>query len=99
MSNINSYVGNVHEILFDIFQKKDGFTVGEKFTAVEKLLKNKKYYNSTDKEIYEAMERYKNTPVEVDEVMTEEEFIGWVNIKTADGRDVTIFAANAALKK
>lgn len=99
MTKTDIYVGNVHSILFDIFQKKDGFTVGEKFTAVEKLLKNKKYYNSTDKEIYEAMEQYKNTPVEVDEVMTEEEFIGWVNIKTADGRDVTIFAANAVINK
>jgi len=96
---MNQYLGNIHNILFDVFQKKDGFSVGEKFMAVEKLLPQKKYFNATDQEIYEAMEKYKATPIEEDEKLTEEEFVGWVTMKGLDGTETKIFAANAVLTK
>lgn len=95
---MDNYKGNVYASLFDIFQKNDGFSVGEKLTQIEKLTK-KRFFNLSDKEIYEALEKYKNTPVEEDEEMTEDEFIGWVTMKGLDGRETKIFAANAVLIK
>ena len=53
----------------------------------------------TDQEMYEAMENYKVAPLEEDEKLTEEEFLGWVNLKMPDGKNVTIFAGNTNLKK
>lgn len=95
---MENYIGNIHHMLFDIFQKNDGFSVGEKLTQIEKITK-KRFFNLSDQEIYEALEKYKNTPVEEDEKMTEEEFVGWVTMKGLDGKETKIFAANAVLTK
>ena len=95
---MKNYKGNIHHILFEILQKKDGFSVGEKLTAIEKLLESKKLFNSNDQQIYEAMEKYRDEPLDEDEILTDEEFIGWVNFVTEDGRNVRIFAANSRLK-
>lgn len=96
---MENYKGNVYNLLFEVFQKKDGFSVGEKFTAIEKLLPQKKYFTATDQEIYEATEKYKLSPLEEDEKLTDEEFVGWVTMKGLDGKETKIFAANAVLIK
>jgi len=62
------------------------------------LLESKKLFNSNDQQIYEAMEKYRDEPLDEDEILTDEEFIGWVNFVTEDGRNVRIFAANSRLK-
>lgn len=96
---MDNYRGNVYATLFDVFQKKDGFSVGEKFTAIEKLLPQKKYFTATDQEIYEAMENYKLSTIEEDEKLTDEDFMGWVTMKGLDGKETKIFAGNAVLTK
>ena len=93
------YLGNIHNMIFDVFQKKDGFSVGEKFTAIEKLLPSKKYFYASDKELYEAMEKYKLAPLDEDEKLSDEEYLGWASLKNAEGKDVKIFLANATLTK
>lgn len=92
------YRGNVYASLFDVIQKNDGFSVGEKLTQIEKITK-KRFFNLSDKEIYEALEKYKNTPIEEDEKLSDEEFVGWVTMKGLDGTETKIFAANAVLTK
>lgn len=74
---MENYLGAVANIFFDVLSKKDGFSAGEKFTAIEKIAK-KRFYNLTDQEIYQAMETYVAMPIEDDEPMTEVEFNGWV---------------------
>jgi hypothetical protein len=91
---MGNFLGNIHNILFDVFQKKDGFSVGEKFTQIEKITK-KRFFNLTDQEIYEALETYKAMPLEEDEKLSEEDFLGWVNLKTPEGNDIRIFAGNS----
>lgn len=95
---MENYIGNIHHMLFDIFQKNDGFSVGEKLTQIEKITK-KRFFNLSDQEIYEALEKYKNTPIEEDEKMTEEEFMGWIDYKKLDDSNVKIFIGNATLTK
>ncbi len=74
---MESYLGHIGNLFFDVLSKKDGFSAGEKFTEIEKIAK-KRFFNLTDQEIYQAMDAYVNTPVEVDEPFTDVEFEGWV---------------------
>lgn len=95
---MEKYIGNIYHIFLEILQKKDGFTVGEKLTAIEKELPNKKFFYASDKEIYEAMEKYKAAPLDEEEKLTEEEFLGWVNLKMAHGITMPIFIGNSHLE-
>jgi translation elongation factor EF-G len=95
---MSNYIGNVHSIFFEVLKKKDGFNVGEKLTQMEKSAK-KRFINMTDQELYEIMESYANEPIEQDEKLTDEEFVGWINLKTLDGEDVRVFAGNATFLK
>lgn len=46
--------GVIHEELFKLFLIRDGFSVGEKLTQVEKTAK-KRFYNMTNDELYNAL--------------------------------------------
>jgi hypothetical protein len=74
---MENYLGHIGNLFFDVLSRKDGFSAGEKFTAIEKITK-KRFFNLTDQEIYQAMETYVAMPIEEDEPMTKVEFEGWV---------------------
>ncbi len=74
---MENYIGHINNLFFEVLSKKDGFSAGEKFTEIQKIAK-KRFYDMTDQEIYQAMGKYVNTPVEADEPMSEVEFQGWV---------------------
>ena len=60
------YIGNIYNVFLKVLSKKDGFSVGEKITHLEKMMGKKMFY-ATDQEIYSAMEKYTIEPIEVDE--------------------------------
>lgn len=68
MQSIN-FKGAIHDSLFDFFSIKDGFTIGEKLTHLEKQLPKKKLYYASDEEIYNAIERIKKTDYYSDETI------------------------------
>lgn len=75
-----NYTGNIYQKLFDVLQKKDGLTVGEKlFSILRQQNLGKNLMFASDKDIYEAIERYISFPVDEDTLMTEEEFESWLN--------------------
>lgn len=82
MDNIN-YSGNIYQKLFDVFEKKDGLTLGEKLFSVFRQQNLRKHLlNASGKDIYEAIERYLSFPVdETDVQMSEEEFNSWLSNK------------------
>ena len=51
-----NFKGAIHDLLLDFFMVKDGFSVGEKLTHLEKQLEKKKLYYSSDEEIFNALE-------------------------------------------
>lgn len=55
MQTVN-YKGAIHDLLLDFFMVKDGFSVGEKMTHLEKQMK-KRFFYATDEEIYNALEK------------------------------------------
>lgn len=94
------YIGNIYNIFLDVLSKKDGFSVGEKLTAVEKLLNKKRNFYSTDKEIYEAMEKYVKQDEDIDEPFeTEEAFVGFVEVMTNNTDKVLTFGVGKFYNK
>ena len=94
------YIGNIYNIFLDVLSKKDGFSVGEKLTAVEKLLNKKRNFYSTDKEIYEAMEKYVKQDEDTDEPFeTEEAFVGFVEVMTNNTDKVLTFGVGKFYNK
>lgn len=87
---MENYKGNINAIFYDFLLKDNGFSVGEKLTEIEKLTK-KRFFNLTEKEIYETMEKIIKTPVEVDEEFTDDEFAGFVEVLFEDGKKQTTF--------
>ena len=77
---MQQYLGNIYKIFFDVLQKKDGFSAGEKIATIEKITKQRLVLLS-DKQLYEAMETYLNEPVEEVIPFTEVELIEWWNNK------------------
>ena len=76
-----NYKGNILTKLFDVLNKKDGLSVGEKLFSIQRNLKNGLVYCS-EKEYYEAMLLYLSYPVDEEDLpMTDEEFQTWVNSK------------------
>jgi len=55
MSTITNYKGAIHDLLVDFFMVKDGFSVGEKLTHLEKQLEKKKYFYASDEEIFSVL--------------------------------------------
>lgn len=89
---MQNYKGNINAIFYDFLSVDDGFSAGEKLTAIEKLLPRKKLFYATDKEIYEAMEKYVNTPIEKDEPFEKDtDFAGFVEVMFEDNTKQTVF--------
>ena len=83
------YKGNIYKILFEIFQLQDGFSVGAKLAMLEKLA-GQRYVNLTEKQIYEACEKYIKLPIDKDEPMTEIEFSTWIDGKFAGAETIKV---------
>jgi hypothetical protein len=71
------YVGAFYKKIFSLLNKADECTIGQKLTQLEKISK-KRFFDMSDKEIYDALERVIADDV-TDTTMTEEEFENWVN--------------------
>lgn len=64
--------GVIAELMVDLFCINDSFSIGEKLTQIEKTAK-KRFYNLSDKEIYEALRLTVKTDYSSDELYTDEE--------------------------
>lgn len=53
MQTVN-FKGAIHDKLLDLFMVKDKFSIGEKLTHLEKIMK-KRFFYATDEEIYNAL--------------------------------------------
>lgn len=71
------YVGAFYKKIFSLLNKADECTIGQKLTQLEKISK-KRFFDMSDKEIYDALERAIADDV-TDTNLTEEEFKNWVN--------------------
>lgn len=56
MQSIN-FKGAIHDLIGELFFVKDGYTVGEKIEHLRKQLPAKRFYESTDEEIFSALEK------------------------------------------
>lgn len=63
--------------MFTLLNKADECTIGQKLTQLEKISK-KRFFDMSDKEIYDALERAIAEDI-TDTTMTDEEFNNWVN--------------------
>ncbi len=54
MQSIN-YKGAIHDLLAEFFSVKDGYTIGEKLEHLKKQLPLKRYYGTSDEDIYDAL--------------------------------------------
>lgn len=76
-----NYLGNIYTKLFDVLKRQDGLSMGEKLFSIEKEVVAS-FILANDQEIYEAIERYLNHPIEEsDEPMEDSEFNNWVESK------------------
>ena len=75
-----SYTGAIHTELFDLFLIDDGYNIPQKLTQIEKTAK-KRFFEMTDVEMYEAIQKLKKEDYYSDEETTEEEFKTWVDGK------------------
>lgn len=79
MSQIKvEYGGQFYIQLMKLLSINDNYTIGEKLTVIEKTAK-KRFYELTDKELYETLMYIIETKDYFnDEVYTEEEFKTWI---------------------
>lgn len=54
MSIVN-FKGAIHDQLLEFFSVKDGYSIGEKLTHLEKQLGKKKFFYAQDEEIFDAL--------------------------------------------
>lgn len=52
-----NFKGAIHDLIGDFLSIKDGYTVGEKIEHLRKQLPAKKFYDSTDEEIFSTLEK------------------------------------------
>jgi hypothetical protein len=71
------YIGAFYKKIFTLLNKADECTIGQKLTQLEKISK-KRFFDMSDKEIYDALERAIADDV-TDTNLSEEEFNQWVN--------------------
>ena len=71
------FIGAFYKKIFTLLNKADECTIGQKLTQLEKISK-KRFFDMSDKEIYDALERAIADDV-TDTTMTDEEFNNWVN--------------------
>ncbi len=55
--SVTNYKGAIHDLLLEFFMVKDSFSIGEKLEHLRKQLPTKRFYYSTDEEIYDALEK------------------------------------------
>lgn len=79
MSTI-SYTGAIHTELFDLFLIDDGYNIPQKLTQIEKTAK-KRFFDMTDAEMYETIQKLKKENYYQDQELETEEFKNWVNAK------------------
>lgn len=60
MQSIN-FKGAIHDLLAELFSVKDGYTVGEKLEHLKKQLPSKRYYGTSDEDIYNALDKVVKT--------------------------------------
>lgn len=73
---MSKYLGAIHTELYDLLMVDDNFTVGEKFTQIEKTTK-KRFFELTDKELFEAIQKLKKEDYYSDEKLNDLEFTNW----------------------
>ncbi len=71
------FIGAFYKKMFTLLNKADECTIGQKLTQLEKISK-KRFFDMSDKEIYDALERAIAEDI-TDTTMTDEEFNNWVN--------------------
>jgi len=64
-----NFQGAIAEAITDLFMINDGFSAGEKLTQIEKTAK-KRFYDLSDKEIYETLKELLRTDYYSDEFDT-----------------------------
>lgn len=76
------YKGLAYTKFFEVLDKKDGLSFCEKLYSLTRpeTLKAPLPYAS-DKQFYEACERYLGFPTDEDAPLSDEEFLTWVNSK------------------
>ena len=76
------YKGLAYTKLFEVLNKKDGLSFCEKLYSLTRLgtLRAPLPY-ATDKQFYEACDRYLAYPIEDDAPMSDEDFLTWINKK------------------
>lgn len=75
-----NYAGAIHTELFDLFLVDDGYNIPQKLMQIEKTAK-KRFFNMTDKELYETIQKLKQENYYSDEIVTDEQFKIWVDGK------------------
>lgn len=75
-----NYAGAIHTELFDLFLVDDGYNIPQKLTQIEKTAK-KRFFDMTDKELYNTIQKLKEENYYSDEDFTEEQFKIWVDGK------------------
>jgi hypothetical protein len=75
----NQFIGGFYTKLFALLKKDDGYSLGQKLTQIEKTAK-KRFYDMTDKELYESLEKSIAEDVN-DSELTDQEFEDWSNNK------------------
>lgn len=65
MQTVN-FKGSIHDRLYEFFAVKDKFSVGEKLTHLEKIMK-KRFFYASDEEIYNALTEAIKTDYYTDE--------------------------------
>ena len=74
-----NYIGNIYTKFHEVLKKQDTLTVGEKLYSIQNEL-GLDFLASSDQDIFEAMERYIQHPIEnEDNIMTDKEWKEWVN--------------------
>jgi hypothetical protein len=82
MEKIN-YKSSIIAELFNLCEKNLELTMGEILYSFlrPKYLNGKRLLEASDEEIYIALEKANGTDLEIDSVLTEEEFNEWINKK------------------
>ena len=56
MQSVN-YKGAIHDLFAAFFSVKDGYTIGEKLEHLKKQLPLKRYYGTSDEDIYNVLDK------------------------------------------
>lgn len=69
--SVTNFKGAIHDQLLEFFSVKDGYSIGEKLTHLEKQLGKKKFFYAQDEEIFDALNgTIKDNDYYIDEPLT-----------------------------